>query len=103
VCRGPCGAFSSATNAKPHPNRGWGGIRNGNLLDLAESEFSLFITSDQGLKYQQNLAGRRIAILVLSTNKLRPILRAANLILTTVSEMRPGEVRLLDIPLEPKS
>jgi hypothetical protein len=48
--------------------RGWGGIKNGDLLRLAEGEFDLFITSDQGIRYQQNLSGRRIAIIELSTN-----------------------------------
>jgi len=39
--------------------KGWGGIKNGQLLQLAEAEFELFITADQNLRYQQNLAGRR--------------------------------------------
>jgi hypothetical protein len=56
--------------------RGWGGMKNGDLLRLAEGQFDLFITSDQNIRYQQNLAGRRIPILELSTNKLRfPFLR----------------------------
>ena len=36
---------------------GWGGIKNGDLLRLAEGKFDLFITSDQNIRYQQNLAG----------------------------------------------
>ena len=36
--------------------RGWGGLRNGDLLRLAEADFDLFITSDQNIRYQQNLA-----------------------------------------------
>lgn len=52
---------------------GWGGIRNGDLLEQAESEFDLFITSDQNIRYQQNLTGRRIAILELSTNDIHRI------------------------------
>jgi hypothetical protein len=43
--------------------RGWGGVTNGQLLRHAEGEFELFITSDQNIRYQQNLVGRRIAIL----------------------------------------
>lgn len=57
-------------------SRSWGGITNGDLIQKAEVEFDLFITSDQNIRYQQNLAGRRIAILELSTNDLRRI-RAA--------------------------
>lgn len=37
---------------------GWAGITNGSLLKLAEGHFDGLITSDQNLKYQQNLTGR---------------------------------------------
>ena len=47
--------------------RGWGGIKNGDLLERAEAEFDLFITSDQNIRYQQNLTGRKISIVVLLT------------------------------------
>ena len=70
--------------------RGWGGIKNGDLLRLAEGEFDLFITSDQNIRYQQNLAGRRIPVLELSTHDLRRIL--------AVAAIRPGEFRHLEIP-----
>ena len=56
--------------------RGWRGTKNGALLALAVNEFDLFITSDQNIRYQQNLLGSSIAILELSTNDLRRI-RAA--------------------------
>ena len=78
--------------------RGWGGIKNGELLKRAEAQFDLFITSDQGIQYQQNLSGRRIAILQLSTNKLRPIVAAAALLQTAVAGMQPAEFRTLNIP-----
>ena len=40
--------------------QGWSGIRNSELLRRAEAEFDLFITSDQSIRYQQNLAGQRL-------------------------------------------
>ena len=49
-------------------DRGWKGIKNGELLRLTEGQFNLFLTSDQSIRYQQNLTGRRIPILELSTN-----------------------------------
>lgn len=49
---------------------GWSGIKNGELLQRARREFDLFITSDQNIRYQQNLAARSIAILELSTNDI---------------------------------
>ena len=78
--------------------RGWGGIKNGDLLRLAESDFDLFITADQNIRYQQNLAGRSIAILELSTNKLRRLSAAAASIQSTIAAMKPGEVCHLEIP-----
>ena len=78
--------------------RGWSGVKNGELLRLAEGEFDLFITSDQNIRYQQNLAGRRISILELSTNDLRRILAAATEIQAAVTGIKPGEFRHLAVP-----
>jgi hypothetical protein len=78
--------------------QGWGGIKNGRLLQLAEGEFNLFITSDQNLRYQQNLSGRSIAILELSTNKLHRIEAAGDLIRAAIAAIKTGEFRQLEIP-----
>ena len=77
---------------------GWKSIRNGELLALAEGKFDLFITADQGLAYEQNLRGRRIAILELSTNKLRPIEAAAAQLRDAIATMSGTEFRRLEIP-----
>jgi hypothetical protein len=48
--------------------RGWSRLRNGELLTVAEFDgFTVFVTTDTKLKYQQNLRDRKIAIVVLST------------------------------------
>ena len=44
---------------------GWGGVTNGEVLRLAASEFDAFITVDKNLRYQQNLSGLPIAVVVL--------------------------------------
>jgi hypothetical protein len=54
--------------------------KNSDLLQRAEAEFELFITADQNIRYQQNLAGRRIAILELQQDDLRRIQAASALI-----------------------
>jgi len=78
---------------------GWKSVKNSELLALAEAQFDLLITSDQGLEYEQNLRGRRIAILQLSTNKLRPIQAAAAQLRAAVETMSPAEFRRLEIPI----
>lgn len=52
---------------------GWAGKRNGELLELAEGRFDVFITLDTNLQYQQNLIGRQIAIIVFRAQSNRLI------------------------------
>jgi predicted nuclease of predicted toxin-antitoxin system len=79
-------------------DKGWGGIKNGDLLQRAEGNFDLFITSDQNIRYQQNLAGRRIAILELSTNDINRIQAASTQIEDAIEKIQPDEFRQLTIP-----
>ena len=69
---------------------GWSSFTNGELLSVAEGAFDLFITADQNLKYQQNLTGRKIAILELSSNRRRTIEQNFDVIVKTINEMREG-------------
>jgi len=47
---------------------GWAELTNGELLSSAdEAEFDLLITTDQNLRHQQNLSGRRIAVVIIRT------------------------------------
>lgn len=79
-------------------SQGWGGIKNGDLLQRAEGEFDLFITSDQNIRYQQNLTGRRIAILELSTNDISRIEAASILIRNALATIAAAEFKQLNIP-----
>ena len=46
--------------------RGWSALANGDLLDDAEAhDYQVLVTTDQNIRHQQNLAGRRIAVVVL--------------------------------------
>jgi len=76
---------------------GWGGLENGELLRMAEKEHDLFITSDQNLRYQQNLTDRRIAILELSTNDWATIKHHLEEVVDRVRSMQPGEFARYDV------
>ena len=78
--------------------RGWTGIKNGELLLLAVREFDLFITSDQSIRDQQNLARAPIAILELSTNDLRRIRASAKIVQSEIAAIQAGEYRKVVIP-----
>lgn len=78
--------------------QGWGGIRNGELLARAEVPFDLFITADQGIRYQQNLTGRKIAILELGLNDLRRIIAAKEAIVAALAGIKSGQYLKVEIP-----
>ena len=50
---------------------GWAGKKNGELLSVAEIAFDVLVTVDTNLRYQQNLSGRKIAIVVLESSSNR--------------------------------
>ena len=71
--------------------RGWAELSNGNLLAAAEAAaFELLITTDQNLRYQQNLAARQIAILVLTVSNWPVLQPHAADVAATVEAMREG-------------
>lgn len=47
------------------PEAGWAGFKNGALLRAADGRFDVLVTVDQGVQYQQNLAGLRISVVVM--------------------------------------
>ena len=72
--------------------RGWSGLDNGALLDRAEEDgYQLLVTTDQHLRHQQNLAGRRLAIVVLLAASWPRIQRRVADIRAAVDRMEPGE------------
>lgn len=74
---------------------GWSRLLNGDLLREAEAQFDLLITTDKNLRYQQNLAGRRLAVLVLPTTNWSKIQQHETEISAAVLTMQPGEYREL--------
>jgi hypothetical protein len=74
---------------------GWSNLDNGDLLRAAEGRFEVFITTDQNLRYQQNLSGRQLAILVLNTTNWLEFRRHQDEVAAAVNSLRPGEYREL--------
>jgi hypothetical protein len=72
-------------------DQGWSGVTNGALLRLAETKFDVFITSDQNLRYQQNLAARQLAIIQLSTNQVPSVVKLAPKVQATLQTIQTGE------------
>ena len=70
--------------------RGWSTLQNGQLIAAAEAAgFEVFVTTDRNLKYQQNLATRTIAIVVLLTTSWPRIERQLPSVVKAIHESVP--------------
>ena len=79
--------------------RGWAELQNRDLITEAESAgFDLLITTDQGIRYQQNWAARSIALLVLSTNDWTQLRRFKGRIVEAVDSIQPSARVELEVP-----
>jgi hypothetical protein len=78
-------------------------LRNGELLKAAEaSGFDLLLTSDQNIRYQQNLAGHRLALVVLGSNIWPVVRHHAAAISATVDMTVSGSFHFIEMPIPPK-
>lgn len=70
---------------------GWAQLTNGDLLNAAEAGFDAFVTTDHSLPHQQNLSGRRLAILTLWTTSWPKLQRHLPKIVSAIDELGAGD------------
>jgi hypothetical protein len=82
---------------KTVPQMGWAGVKNGQLLALAEAEFDVFITVDRNLSFQQNLPQFDIAVIVLQapSNRLADLKPLAPKVLAILAMGTRGQVTIV--------
>ena len=79
--------------------RGWSTLKNGELLAAAENEgFDVLVTTDRNLRYQQNLSGRRLAIVVLGSTSWPRIRREIAAVIRAVDGATEGSYMEVPIP-----
>ena len=79
----------------------WEKISNGALLSLAEDAgFDLLVTTDKNVRYQQNLIGRKISIVVLGNSPWWLVQRYLDEIVAAVSAACPGSYDEVEIPFK---
>ena len=78
---------------------GWARLSNGELLTAAErAGFEMLLTTDKNIRYQQNLAGRKIAIVVLGASQW-PVLRLhIQQVAAAINAITPGSYTEINIP-----
>jgi len=76
---------------------GWGDLNNGELLRTAEeSGFEVLVTADKSLLYEQNLTGRPLAIVALSTNNWPIVKNYLSQILAAIDSAAPGSFQTVE-------
>ncbi len=77
---------------------GWSGIKNGELLRRAGERFDVLIPADRKLRYQQQLEGRRLAIVELPTNRVRIVADLSPALEQTLKTLKPGSLVAIPLP-----
>lgn len=86
----------TVTKAK---DRGWDTLANGDLLAEAErAGFDVLVTADKNMRYQQNLTGRRIALVVLSTPQWPVVRLHVEKIVAVVNAATAGSYAEVELP-----
>jgi hypothetical protein len=93
--------FLSGHTVATAKERGWDTLTNGNLLAEAEQAgFDVLLTADKNMLYQQSLARRRIALVVLSTPQWPLVRLHTETIAAAVNRATPGSYTEVEIPLD---
>jgi len=81
--------------------QGWDKLSNGDLLTAAEEAgFDILVTTDRNMRYQQNLAGRKIAAVVLGRQQWPRLRRHIQRVVEAVNAATPGSFAEVEIPYE---
>jgi len=82
---------------KTVPQMGWAGVKNGQLLTLAETAFDVFVTVDRNLSFQQNLPQFNIAVIVLQapSNRLADLKPLAPKVLAILATVIKGQAAVV--------
>ncbi len=79
--------------------QGWDKLKNGELLAVAEGAgFDVLLTTDKNMRYQQNLADREIAVVVLGRQQWPQLRLHVQRIVEAVNAADPGSYLEVDIP-----
>ena len=95
----PIRSFLSGHQIRTAAQEGWHQLANGDLLDAAEAaEFEVFVNTDKNMRYQERLANRRIAIVVLNRLQWPQLRPHVQRIVAAVDAATPGTYTGVEIP-----
>jgi predicted nuclease of predicted toxin-antitoxin system len=95
----PLRAYLTHHSVSTASQQGWSALKNGELLTAAEEAgFDVLLTTDRNMRYQQNLAGRKIAVVILSSQQWPELRRHANRVVEVLDSASPGSYLEIELP-----
>jgi hypothetical protein len=100
----PIRPYLKGHNVRTAAQPGWDRLKNGELLVAAEADgFDVLLTTDKNMRYQQNLTGRKIAVIVLGLQQWPSLQPHVRLVVEAINAAVPGSYTEIDLPPEPQS
>lgn len=95
----PIRPYLAGHTVRTAAQEGWNRLKNGDLLTAAENAgFDLLLTTDKNIRYQQKLAGRRMAILVIGHQQWPRLKPHIQRVIDAIDAAKPGSFAEVDIP-----
>jgi hypothetical protein len=97
----PIRQFLTGHTVRTAAQEHWDTLQNGDLLTVAEQAgFEVFLTTDKNMRYQQSMAGRIIAVVVIGVQQWPALQPHVALVVAAVSAAAPGSFTEVDIPID---
>ncbi len=97
----PIRPYLKGHHVRTAAQQGWDKLKNGELLVAAEADgFDVLLTTDKNIRYQQNLAGRRIAVVILGVQQWPSLRPHVQLVADAVNAAVPGGYTEIELPRE---
>jgi len=95
----PIRFFLEGHTVSTSAHEGWDRLQNGELLNAAEAAaFDVLVTTDKNMRYQQNLTGRKIAVIVLGKQQWPEVRPHVHLVVAAVNAATRGIYVEVEIP-----
>jgi len=96
----PIRRFLTLHTVRTATQQGWATLTNGDLLAAAEPEgFDVLVTTDKNLPYQQNLTGRRLAVVVIGHAQWPGLEPHVALVAAAIDRAVAGSYEVVEIPV----
>ncbi len=97
----PIRSYLKGHEVRTAAQQGWERLKNGELLVAAEADgFDVLLTTDKNMRYQQNLAGRKIAVVVLDLQQWPSLRPNVGRVVEAIKAAMPGSYTEIEFPSE---